>query len=139
MEPQKSPSGPVNCLISYTDKTFYVSRNGVIIGLFFDPGEAPPEGVFLMLEGQEPADPHLPGAIIHPWSVLSLTGGVAQTDAVTCMRDRIRIPSNFRQAIQQLIKPGTILPATHESSTPQTRSGTDFSMMRPEAPKKSTK
>lgn len=136
-EPHKSPSGPVNCLLSYPDKTLYVSRNGVIIGqspvgLFFDPGEAPPEGVFLMLEGQEPSEPHLPGVTIHPWSVLSLTGGDAKADAVTRMRGRIRIPANFRHAVQKIIQPGTILLATNESSTPQTRSERNFAIMTPE-------
>lgn len=136
-EPHKSPSGPVNCLISYTDKTLYVIRNGIIIGqspigLFFDPGEAPPEGVFLMLEGEDTPEPYLPGVTIHPWSVLSLTGGTAQKDAISRMRGRIRIPTNFRLAVQKLIHPGTILLATHESSTPKTRGSSDFAIMLPE-------
>ncbi|NWK55307.1 L,D-transpeptidase family protein [Verrucomicrobiaceae bacterium N1E253] len=136
-EPHKSPSGPVNCLLSYTDKTLYVSRNGVIIGqspvgLFFDTNEAPPEGVFLMLEGESAPEPYLPGVKIHPWSVLSLTGGDAQTDAVARMRGRIRIPHAFRTSVQQIIRPGTILLATNESSTPQTRSSGEMAIMLPE-------
>jgi len=136
-EPEKSPSGPVNCLLSYADKTLYVSRNGIIIGqspvgLFFDPGETLPEGVFLMLEGEAAPEPYLPRAKVHPWAVLSMTNDTAQKDAVARMRGRIRIPKEFTQQVQQLIKPGTILLATSESSTPATQTDSNFTIMSPE-------
>ena len=126
-EPEKSIRGPISILLSYADKTIYVWRNGVQIGqspVGFDAeDQALPEGVFLMLEGEEPADPNLPGVTIHPWSVLSLEGGKVKGDIVTYMRDNFSLPPAFRDAANKVLTPGTIFLATKESSTEETRSG----------------
>jgi hypothetical protein len=125
-EPKKSVHGPVSILLSYADKTVYVWRNGVQIGqspVGFPADHILPEGVFLMLEGEEPADPKLPGITVHPWSVLSLSGGAVEGDIVTYMREHITLPSKFRRAVNAVLNPGTILLATKESSTAETRSG----------------
>lgn len=61
----------------YADRTAYVWRNGVQIGQapMTINGSSPPEGVFVMLDGQELSDPRFPGVEMRPWSTLSLTGG----------------------------------------------------------------
>ena len=126
-EPEKSPHGPISVLLSYADKTIYVWRNGVQIGQspvgFSAADQSLPEGVFLMLEGEEPADPNFPGLTIHPWSVLSLEGGAVKGDIITYMRDNFSLPPAFRAAANKVLTPGTILLATKESSTEETRSG----------------
>ena len=124
-EPSKSPHGPISMLLSYADMTLYIWRNGVQIGqspVIINAGtEAPPEGVFLMLEGQGKPDPKQPGITIHPWSVLSLTGGEVKGDIVSYMRERFSLPPQFRQVVNDALQPGTILLATSESSTEETR------------------
>ena len=54
-DPKRSPSGPVNFLLSGKDNTLYVYRNGILIGqtpvYIRDPQRPIPSGVFLMLEG----------------------------------------------------------------------------------------
>ena len=126
-EPEKSPHGPVSVLLSYADKTIYVWRNGVQIGQspvgFNSEDQALPEGVFLMLEGEGTPDPKLPAVTIRPWSVLSLSGGAVKGDLVTYMRDNFSLPPEFRTAVNHHLTPGTILLATKESSTKETRSG----------------
>ncbi|MBK1791742.1 L,D-transpeptidase [Persicirhabdus sediminis] len=124
--PSKSPSGPVNAVISYGDRTIYLFRNGVEIG------QAPvgihgtgslPEGVFVKLES--------PGGV-PSWSVLSLKGGSIRGDVAKGIKDRITIPASFRAKAGDLLAPGSILLITKESSNAGTRSGTDFDIMKPE-------
>jgi hypothetical protein len=137
-EPSKSPSGPFSVLLSYADRTIYVWRNGIQIGqapLAITPGARPPEGVFMMLEGVEPADPRFPGAPTRPWTVLSLDGGNAGRDAVSTIRSQVQIPESFRSKVSKLLTPGTILLATRESSNARTRSGRDFNIMTPQSPR----
>lgn len=126
-EPEKSPHGPISLLLSYADKTVYVWRNGVQIGQspvgFHAEDQKLPEGVFLMLEGEEAADPKLPGIAIHPWSVLSLDEGAPSGDIVGYMREHFSIPPAFRAAVNAELTPGTIFLATKDSSTEETRSG----------------
>jgi hypothetical protein len=126
-EPRKSLHGPISILLSYADKTVYVWRNGVQIGqspvVFNVDIESLPEGVFLMLDGEEPADPKLPGIHIHPWSVLSLSGDGVKGDIVKFMRETFSLPPEFRESVNKELHPGTILLATQESSTEDTRSG----------------
>jgi hypothetical protein len=126
-EPAKSMHGPISILLSYADKTIYVWRNGVQIGqspVGFNADDLTlPEGVFLMLDGEEPADPKLPGITIHPWSVLSLSGGAVEGDIVTYMRESFTLPPEFRVEVNKVLNPGTILLATKDSSTEETRSG----------------
>ena len=143
-EPQKSPHGPISILLSYADKTVYVWRNGVQIGQspvgFEAEDQTLPEGVFLMLDGEEEPDPKMPGITIHPWSVLSLSGGKVKGDIVRYMRDHFSLPAEFRKAVNGELTPGTLLLATKESSTEKTRSSGPMAIgvpdKEPEADKK---
>ena len=134
-DPKRSPSGPVNFLLSGKDRTFYVYRNGVLIGqtpVDLADSESPiPAGVFLMLEGVAPGEnPVVPGRPLRPWSTLSLDGG-SHPDPVKEIRGRLRIPKDFGRMIYELAQPGTILLTTPEASTPETRSAADFTIIRP--------
>ena len=135
-EPQKSASGPFSILLSYADRTVYIWRNGIQIGqspIGIEAGAQPPEGVFLMLEGRLPYDPRFPNVEIHPWSVLTLDGGTAHGNAVESIRSLVTIPPDFQKRVSDALTPGAILVATSESSNASTRSGRDFTIMRPEA------
>ncbi len=133
-EPSKSPSGPFSILVSYADKRVYVWRNGIQIGQapITIAGNNPPEGVFLMLDGTDPPDPQYPGITMHPWTTLSLSGGDPKGDAVATMRSMVRLPGDFHKKINKIVAPGTILLATRQSSNSATRSGRDFTIMKPE-------
>lgn len=135
-EPGKSRSGPFSILLSYADRTAYVWRNGIQIGqspLGIASGAKPPEGVFVMLEGEEPSDARFPGVKMHPWSVISLNGGSSQGNAVSSIRSQVSLPLDFQKKVSALVSPGTILVATRESSNKSTRSSGDFTIMKPEA------
>jgi hypothetical protein len=135
-EPNKSPEGPVNMLLSYADKTLYVFRNGVQIGqtpVALTLSEDTPQGIFLMLEGSDGTNPET-GQPRHPWSMLALHGGSPE-NAVTRLRDSIEVPKGFGQILRQIIAPGTILLATSDPSTEATRSEKDFSVITPEEKK----
>jgi hypothetical protein len=133
-EPSKSPSGPFSILISYADKRIYVWRNGVQIGQgpISIAGTNPPEGVFLMLEGEDPSDPRFPGVKMHPWTALSLDGGNTSGDVVGTMRSQVNLPTAFHKKISKIVGPGAILVATRQSSSSATRSDRDFTIMKPE-------
>ena len=133
--PGKSSSGPFSILVSYADRTAYIWRNGIQIGqapIGIAPGYNPPEGVFLMLEGQEPNDPRFPGLKMHPWSVLSLDGGNSRGNAVSTLRSQIVLDEDFRKKVNRLITPGTILVTTRQSSNASTRSASGFEIMTPQ-------
>ncbi len=84
-EPSRSPSDPVNFLTSGKDQTFYVYRNGILIG-------------------QSPI----------------------------ALREPERgIPADFARLVYDLAHPGPLLVTTAGSSTEQTRSASDFTIMRP--------
>lgn len=136
-EPERSPSGPVNFLISGKDRSIYVYRNGILIGQspigLLEPERPIPAGVFLMLEGIEPgANSVVPGKPIRPWATLSLETEI-NADVVEDFRRRLQIPSDFARLLYALAHPGTILVTTAGASTPQTSTGTDFTIMRPHA------
>ncbi|MGI9244257.1 MAG: L,D-transpeptidase [Verrucomicrobiales bacterium] len=133
-EPSKSPSGPFSILVSYADKRVYVWRNGIQIGQcpISIAGSSPPEGVFLMLDGTDPPNPQYPGITMHPWTALTLSGGETRGDAVATLRSMIKLPGDFHKKINKIVAPGTILLATSQSSNSATRSGRDFTIMKPE-------
>ena len=133
-EPSRSPSGPFSILLSYADKRIYVWRNGTQIGQapLSIAGTDTPEGVFLMLDGEDPADPRFPGVTMRPWTALSLDGGDTSGDAVATMRSQVHLPKDFHKKISKILGPGTILVATRQSSNSATRSARDFTIMRPE-------
>ena len=134
--PGKASSGPYSILLSYADRRAYVWRNGVQIGqapLGVAAGAKPPEGVFLMLEGQEPNDPRFPGLKMHPWTTLSLDGGNTRGNAVATLRSQLSLPADFRKKINKVLTPGTILVATRQSSNKSTRSSGTMNIMTPQA------
>lgn len=135
-DPGRSPSGPVNFLLSGKDRSIYVYRNGVLIGqspvALREPERGIPAGVFLMLEGTEPGtSPVVPGKPVRPWAVLSLEKEI-DAGAVEDLRSRLHIPPDFARRLYELAHPGTILVTTAGSSTDQTRSASDFTIMRPQ-------
>ncbi|MFD2158763.1 L,D-transpeptidase family protein [Rubritalea tangerina] len=135
-EPQKSPEGPVNLLLSYADKTLYVFRNGILIGqspAALTLSDDMPQGIFLMLEGLEAGSAGT-GRPVHPWSMLALHGG-SPDNAVERLRQSIQLPQGFGQNIQQIIAPGTILLATNDPSTEATRSDGPMNVLTPEEKK----
>ena len=134
-DPARSPSGPVNFLISGKDRSIYVYRNGVLIGQspvnILEPQRPIPAGVFLMLDGTVAgANTVVPGRPIRPWATLSLEAEMT-SDVVEDFRRRLQIPSDFARRVYELAQPGTILVTTAGASTPQTSSATDFTIMRP--------
>lgn len=134
--PSKSPSGPFSILLSYADRRAYIWRNGVQIGqapLGIRAGAKPAEGVFMMLEGQEPNDPRFPGVRMNPWTTLSLDGGNARGNAVASIRGDVSFPKDFQQKLSKTLTPGTILVATRESSNNSTRSSGTMNIMTPQA------
>ncbi len=124
--PGKSRSGPFSVLVSYADQTVYVWRNGIQIGqspIAIRPGANPPEGVFMMLQGKDSSGKNA-------WSALSLSGGNAQGNAVSAMRANIRMPDEFSRKVAPILKPGTILVSTRQSSNKSTRSNRNFSIIQ---------
>ncbi|MBP6782552.1 MAG: L,D-transpeptidase [Verrucomicrobiales bacterium] len=134
-DPARSPSGPVNFLISGKDRSIYVYRNGVLIGQspvgIREPERPIPAGVFLMLEGTEPGvNSVVPGRPIRPWATLSLAQEI-NANVVEEFRSRLEIPADFARRIYELAHPGTILVTTAGASNSQTSTPTDFTIMRP--------
>lgn len=134
-DPNRSPSGPVNFLLSGKDSTVYIYRNGVLIGqspvFIRDPERPIPSGVFLMLEGTVAGENTIvPGRPIRPWATLALDGG---SGGVAELRSRLVIPGDFGKQIYELAKPGTIILSTPESTSAKTRSNPDFTIMSPQA------
>ncbi len=123
--PSKSRTGPFSLLISYADKTMYVWRNGIQIGqtpIGIRPGAKPAEGVFMMLAGKEANGNHA-------WTVLSITDQSAPGDSVSNLRSDLYIPHEFSKKIKPLLKPGTLLITTKDSSNKNTRSGRNFKII----------
>ena len=49
-------------------------------------------------------------------------------------RSRLHIPDNFARTLYELAAPGTILLTTPKATSPQTSTGTNFTIMAPQAP-----
>ncbi len=136
-DPGRSPAGPVNFLLSGADRTLYVYRNGILIEQtpvdIREPEIPIPSGVFLMLEKVDHGARGLvPGKAARPWAILSLDEG-SSPDAVEQFRSRLYIPDDFARTLYQLAAPGTILLTTAKATSPQTTTGTDFTIMTPQA------
>ena len=137
-EPQKSKTGTVNLLLSGRDNRLYVFRGGVLIGQspvgIANPQVPLPDGVYLMLEGEEPGKAEIvPGRTARPWAVISLGEDDAATGSVDSLRQRLRLPKDFGRKLYDMLTPGTIVVTTSGSSTPQTRSAPGFNILTPEA------
>jgi len=135
--PALSPSGPVAVLLSVTDQTIAVFRNGVLIGkspVQFLPG--PDRGfqsaVFLMLEGELKSNsPIVAGQKQRPWAVLSLDGAEMVSDPVAEVRARLRVPTDFGKKVAGLMHPGSLVVITKQGAPPETRTAPNFTVLAP--------
>lgn len=113
-KPEEVPSGPVAIVFTSADKHVYVYRKGVEIG-HAEIGEtegARPYGnyVYVALAGAG-AD----GA--RPWTFLGAGDGSPALDMADFAKN-LRIPPEFRQKLQSLIKPGATLVITDRPAHP---------------------
>lgn len=129
-QPERSPDGPVNILISGADRMIYVYRNGVPIGQARVQILAPEKplgiGVFTLLDGSA----ILPGSAgsgqaTPRWMAVALQSTVKSPE----ITERVKLPLAFAQLIDGILHAGTRsmltdLPATEETKTPA-----DFTVM----------
>lgn len=136
--PEKSSTGVIGILLSYADKTMYVWRDGVQIGqspFGYDFGsEAPVEGVFVMLEENETIgfETQKKGGIFkkeelrpltrHKWAAVSLHSNVRVEGLKEKMDRGLQIPPSFAERLRPLLVPGSLVVATAEHSSKETRS-----------------
>ena len=131
--PERSPSGPVNLVLSGKDSTMYVYRNGILIGqspvYLRDTGEPLPSGVFLLLEGTEQGIRGLAsGRAARPWTTLSLDENSSR-HPVEDLRARLEIPDDFARKVYDVTQAGTILLTTPETNSEEHRSDTNFTIL----------
>jgi L,D-transpeptidase catalytic domain len=129
-QPERSPEGPVNILISGADRMIYVYQNGVPIGQarvqILDPEKPLGIGVFTLLDGST----NLPSSAgpMQPtprWMAVDLQSTVKSAD----IAQRVKLSPAFAQLIDGILHAGmtlmvTDLPATEETKTPH-----DFTIM----------
>lgn len=111
--PERSKDGPISILVSGTDKTVYVYRNGIAIGhaaLTIDLPQQPLGGhAFTMLAGvTERASAFVPGRPSHKWMAVR-TGGDTTLDDLA---RRVRISPEFAQKVYDVVSPGTTIVVT---------------------------
>ncbi len=135
--PERMPEGPISILLSGTDRTLYVHRNGVLIGragvTLAVPDRPRTSGVYVMLEGIDSAStPFVPGQPNRLWQAVALPGegaaGIPHDAA-----DRVRIPVEFARQVYGLIEPGTTLMVTHRPAAGFTTTPADFTVMATDA------
>jgi len=137
-KPSLSGSGPVAIVLSVLDQSILVFRNGVMIGksavtILPGPDRGGQSAVFMMLEGQlKETSKIAPGFKQHPWAVLSLDGAASVTDPIGEVRDRLRVPKDFAKKVYPLLEPGSLFIMTRKSSSPETRSSPNFTIMTPQ-------
>jgi hypothetical protein len=129
-QPERSPEGPVNILISGADRMISVYRNGVPIGRarvqILDAEKPLGIGVFTLLDGST----NLPSSAgpMQPtprWMAVDLQSTVKSAD----IAQRVKLSPAFAQLIDGILHAGmtlmvTDLPATEETKTPH-----DFTIM----------
>jgi hypothetical protein len=110
-QPDKSPQGPLSIVVSSADRKAVVLRNGVEIGSAEVSVDGPIDGTWAYtLRSIDSAGQH--------WLRVPLTSGAATDRAVP--RDewqRFHAPEAFRQAIAQIVAPGTTVVVTSDSLT----------------------
>ncbi len=108
--PEASPSGPVSLLLSGTDRRLIVLRNGVLIG------SAPVEIAGPITETTAYTLTSIEGANFH-WLQLPLPGQswTGTREMTGEERNRVRLPQDFRTALDKELQPGTTLVATNDS------------------------
>lgn len=110
--PELSPTGPVSIIVSAADRRAVVLRNGVIIGsgpVSLDGGVS---GTWAYtMRNVDAAGPH--------WYRLQLTADEKDGDIVPPEEwRRFHAPEAFRQAVAQVITPGTTIVVTPDSVKP---------------------
>jgi hypothetical protein len=109
-EPQKSPTGPVSLILSAADKRLVVLRNGVPIGSTPVEIAGPvPETIAYSLTKVDAEGFH--------WMQLPLPGQSLQGTRTLSAADRsrVRIPQDFRAALDEELSPGVTLVVTTDS------------------------
>jgi L,D-transpeptidase-like protein len=129
-QPERSPEGPVNVLISGADRMVYVYRNGVPIGRarvqILTPEKPLGIGVFTLLDGSAA----LPGAAgpgqpTPRWMAVDLQPTVQSADIAR----RVKLPPAFAQLIGRMLHAGTTLMVTDPPATEGTKTPHDFTVM----------
>jgi len=109
-QPEKSPTGPVSLVLSGADKRLMVLRNGVLIGSCPVTIDGPiTETMGFTLTSIEGANFHwlqlpLPGQTLEPGQEMS-----------AAERGRVRMPEEFRLALDRELVPGVTLLVTQDS------------------------
>lgn len=138
-EPERSPEGPVNVLISIADRKVYVYRNGIEIGFseidISHPERRVGEGIFSVLDGVgEHDNPWLPGKPAPRWMTVwtdvegPVTAASVSADPESAI-NRIHIPEFFAVRVWEILHPGSTVMITNQEAAPHTRTDTDFVIM----------
>ncbi len=108
--PETSPTGPVSLLLSGADARIIVLRNGVLIGSapaeIAGPIQETSAYTLTAIEGQS-----------FRWLQLPLPGQnwTGNREMTAEQRGRVRLPQNFRAALDKALQPGTTLVVTNDS------------------------
>lgn len=109
-QPDKSPTGPISLVLSGSDKRLMVLRNGVLIGSAPVTIDGPiTETMGFTLTSIDGTNFHwlqlpLPGQTLQPGQEMSATE-----------RSRVRLPQEFRLALDRELTPGVTLLVTNDS------------------------
>jgi len=109
-QPEKSPTGPMSLVLSGEDRRLMVLRNGVLIGSATVTLNGPiTETMGFTLTSMEGGNFH--------WLQLPLSGQAAEANREMTAeeRSRVRLPQDFRAALDKEIVPGTTLLVTGDS------------------------
>ena len=142
--PELAPEGPVNVLISGSDRKVYVYRNGIEIGFSEIHVKVPEmplaEGIFTILEGYaDHENPWIPGRPAPRWMTV-WTDAPHEITEETAWHDenseinRISIPPFFATRVWEILGPGSTVLITNRAASPQTTSDTDFVVLATQHP-----
>jgi hypothetical protein len=125
-DPDKSLSGPVSMIVSSTDKTAYVYRNGVEIGRAGIPNAqlvSPLNNrVFSALNGLD-SDGHL------RWMEVTSAGTEGASRSLFLAAQKSGIPTEFLTKAKTVIAPGTTIVFTDKPVDPTTQSPSGFQII----------
>jgi hypothetical protein len=122
-KPEPSLEGPITILVSGSDRTVYVYRNGIPIGraVLTIKNPARPLGghAFTMLNGvtQTPSA-FVPGRSAHQWMAVKTEGKMTLNN----LGHRVSVPPLFAEKLYDIVAPGTTVvvtdaPALHASAS----------------------
>jgi hypothetical protein len=142
--PELSPEGPVNVLISGTDRKLYVYRNGIEIGFaeieVKDAEKLLAEGIFTILEGySEYENPWIPNRPAPRWMTVWTDAPRQITEESALLDDhseinRITIPAFFATRVWEILEPGSTVVITNRNAAPETRTDSDFVVLATQHP-----